>query len=66
MRVPDSIPLVSGRRHERTKLSARKVARERAAIRRHVAQRTLELRDESQVVPTQGDLICFNVALRPC
>jgi hypothetical protein len=66
MVASDRIGLVLRRRRGREQLAARRVARERAAIERLAAQRSRQLRGESPVVPTQGDLICFKVAVRPC
>jgi hypothetical protein len=66
MLMPDWIVLVSRRRQERVRLAAWKVAGERAAVQRAATQREYGFGDESQVVPAQGDLICFMVAVRPC
>jgi hypothetical protein len=60
-----SIAQLSRRRQEGEKLAARRAERERAAIQRAVERRARHGRDESPV-PTQGDLICFKVAVRPC
>jgi hypothetical protein len=57
--------LASRRRRERTRLAAWKAARERAAIQETVTHRGHGFGVESHV-PTQGDLICFEVAIRPC
>lgn len=57
MFAPDRIALVVRRRRERAQL---------AAVRRVAARRAHELDAAQQVVPTQGDLICFNVSIRPC
>lgn len=64
MVVPDWIGLVLGRRRARERLAARKVARERAAQR--IAAHHEKLHDALPVVPSQGDLICYNAAIHPC
>lgn len=64
MVVPGWIGLVRGRR-QRGDLAARKVARGRAV--QQLAQRREEVHhQELPVVPSQGDLICFNAAIHPC
>ncbi|MBM0124768.1 hypothetical protein [Pimelobacter simplex] len=56
MVVWDWIVLVLRRRRERQRLAASRVARERAVVHR----------EEMPVVPSRGDLICFNAAIHPC
>jgi hypothetical protein len=56
MVVSDWIGLALGRRHEHEK---------RAALQA-VDHRAQESHDELPVVPSQGDLICFNAAIHPC
>jgi hypothetical protein len=65
MVVPDRIGLHAWRRQHREKAVARRVARERAALQA-VDHRAHESHDELPVVPSQGDLICFNAAIHPC
>jgi hypothetical protein len=66
MSMAHRIALVSTRRRERARLAAWKVARERAAIQQAATPRAHESLDGEPVVPAQGDLICFMVAIRPC
>ncbi|WGY03340.1 hypothetical protein QI633_06150 [Nocardioides sp. QY071] len=65
MFVPNRIGRGLGRRQSREKLATRKVARERA-LQRAVERPARDLHDELPVVPSQGDLICFNAAIHPC
>lgn len=54
--MPNWIGLVLGRRHEREKRAAVQV----------VERRAQESHGELPVVPSRGDLICFNAAIHPC
>lgn len=63
--MPDWIGRALGRRQQRARLAAKKVARERAAVQG--AERwAQESHGELPVVPSKGDLICFNAAIHPC